>query len=106
MVTLEQAVLACAPPSKVTRLEAIYQQELKTYERLQCGLPVAPAGKVFSFLPARRDHQSIEGAAVDREAETVHAGDSPADDLRTARIQLAERRMRKTPTETPTPEGG
>ena len=34
MVTLEHAVVACAPPSKVSQLEAIYEHELKTYERL------------------------------------------------------------------------
>lgn len=34
LAALEQATLVCAPPSKLTRLEAIYEQALRTYERL------------------------------------------------------------------------
>jgi hypothetical protein len=34
LVSLEQATLACAPQSRITRLEEGYEQELRTYERL------------------------------------------------------------------------
>ncbi len=36
-----------------------------------------------------------EGPALDRAAERLFAGDSPVDELRAARIGLAERRMRE-----------
>jgi hypothetical protein len=61
--------------------------------RRKRGLPVSPVGKILPFLPVWRHDNAVEDAAVDTAAETVLAGDSAADELRTARLRLAERRM-------------
>jgi hypothetical protein len=67
--------------------------ELVRQRRRKRGLPVAPAGKVLPFLPAWRSGYSVEGAVLEKAGEVVFASESPADELRTARIRLAEGRM-------------
>jgi hypothetical protein len=69
--------------------------ELVRQRRRKCGLPMAPAGKILPFLPSWRNDASAEGIALDASAEAVFAGDISTDELRTARVRLAERRMRE-----------
>ena len=69
--------------------------ELVRQRRRKCGLPVAPAGKILPFLPSWRNDASADGIALDASAEAVLAGDISTDELRTARVRLAERRMRE-----------
>jgi hypothetical protein len=69
--------------------------ELVRQRRRTRGLPVAPVAKVLPFLPAWSNDHGAEGAALDRAGEVLFGGESPADELRAARVQLAEGRMRE-----------
>jgi hypothetical protein len=69
--------------------------ELVRQRRRKRGLPVAPAEKVLPFPPPHSDDGPAEREVVDTAAEAVLAGDSRADELRTAAVRLAERRMRE-----------
>jgi len=70
--------------------------ELVRQRRRKRGLPVAPAGKVLPFAPKRRQEDAAERAALDAAAEAVLGEDTPTDELRAARMLLAERRLRET----------
>ena len=62
-------------------------------------MPVAPVGKVLPFLPVWSNDDPVEGAALDAAAKTVLTGNAPADELRAARVWLAERRKREMKAE-------
>jgi hypothetical protein len=69
--------------------------ELVRQRRRERGLPVAPAGKVLPFLPARRDDDPAELAALDAAAERLLHETVPGDEFHAARVRLAERRLRE-----------
>ena len=70
--------------------------ELVRQRRRKRGLPVAPVGKVFPFLPVWSTDHSADGATLDTAAEAALEDTmSPGDDLHTARVRLAERRMQE-----------
>jgi hypothetical protein len=61
--------------------------------RRKWGPPVAPAEKILPFLPATISEDPTEPEAVDAAAEAALHCDMPTDELRAARLRLAERRM-------------
>ena len=67
--------------------------ELVRQRRRKRGLPVAPAGKVLPFLPVGPPDVPTQRAAADSAAETVLHEDAPGEELLSARLRLAERRM-------------
>jgi hypothetical protein len=70
--------------------------ELVRQRRRKRGLPVSPAGKIMPFFSISVGNDAAaEGAALDTAAEAILDSDNPIDELRTARVRLAERRMRE-----------
>jgi hypothetical protein len=82
----------------LTTIAASPQKEfgvLVRQRRRTWGLPVAPAGKVLPYLPARGDHDPAERAALDAAAESILQETAHGHDLQAARVRLAERRVRE-----------
>jgi hypothetical protein len=69
--------------------------ELVRQRRRKRGLAVVPIGKVLPFVPARQDDGAAEHAALDAAAERILQETVAADELRNARVRLAERRLRE-----------
>jgi hypothetical protein len=69
--------------------------ELVRRRRRKRGLPVAPAGKVLPFLPDRMRDDPALLEMVDAAAGIALRDDLPPDQLRVARLRLAERRLRE-----------
>lgn len=69
--------------------------ELVRQRRRKRGLPVTPAGKILPFPPVWNNNDPIVGAILDAAAEIALASESPNDELRIARVHLAERRMKE-----------
>jgi hypothetical protein len=67
--------------------------ELVRQRRRKRGLLVAPAGKLLPFLPARGQDEPSKRAAVAAAAEAILNTSAPHDDLQSARLNLAERRL-------------
>jgi hypothetical protein len=61
--------------------------------RRKRGLPVAPAGKVLPFLPARGEDDLAERAALDAASERLLHDEGHVHELHEARVRLAERRL-------------
>jgi hypothetical protein len=69
--------------------------ELVRQRRRKRGLPVAPAGKVLPFLPAVRQGDSAECVAIDTMGDLMLENSIQGEELRTARVRLAEQRLRE-----------
>ena len=67
--------------------------EMVRQRRRRRGLPIAPAGKVLPFLPARGQDDLDERAAIDSAAERKLEGSIQGHDTHAARVRLAERRL-------------
>ena len=67
--------------------------ELVRQRRRKRGLPVAPAGKVLTFLPAQWTGDREQLHAVNKAELVALQQDLPSDELRAAHMQLAEGRL-------------
>jgi hypothetical protein len=56
-------------------------------------LPVAPVGKVLSFLPVQRDDHPAKRAALDGAAERILQETIQGNKLHAAQVRLAEKRL-------------
>jgi hypothetical protein len=67
--------------------------ELVRRRRRNRGLPVAAAGKILPFLPARWNDESAERTRLDALGEQALEGALQDEDRHAARVRLAERRL-------------